>query len=317
MDVSEKTLPEDAQQNQTPATGEEIITPCEKKTETVSQKKDLKKKFRLAWFLFAIIFIAVTAIAVIRYVPYKKVQDLAVVATQAVKSGLSDDMFESRKELVHEVWLVYNPTPYSFNLNGVKFDNTESVKTAREADKALAKVIEAAGFDCPSIYGSYFLEYYGLFEHIKHETKLPFIIVGVLFTALFTTNMLYKDNRKKQMIVCHAEGEEVRVVCKKGKKIKKEFFARDITNISAPSSNALQIKGNGINYKINLLNNADELKKPLMEALHNQKNPVYAPPVQTLANSASDEIKKFKDLLDQGIITREEFEEKKKQLLGL
>lgn len=33
--------------------------------------------------------------------------------------------------------------------------------------------------------------------------------------------------------------------------------------------------------------------------------------------SAADEIKKFKDLLDSGIITQEEFDEKKKQLLNL
>lgn len=33
--------------------------------------------------------------------------------------------------------------------------------------------------------------------------------------------------------------------------------------------------------------------------------------------SQADEIKKFKDLFDQGIISQEEFEAKKKQLLGL
>lgn len=33
--------------------------------------------------------------------------------------------------------------------------------------------------------------------------------------------------------------------------------------------------------------------------------------------SAADELKKFKDLLDSGIITQEEFDAKKKQLLGL
>jgi len=33
--------------------------------------------------------------------------------------------------------------------------------------------------------------------------------------------------------------------------------------------------------------------------------------------SSADEIKKFKELLDQGIITQEEFDAKKKQLLGL
>ncbi len=35
------------------------------------------------------------------------------------------------------------------------------------------------------------------------------------------------------------------------------------------------------------------------------------------AVSQADELKKFKDLLDNGIITQEEFDQKKKQLLGL
>jgi hypothetical protein len=40
----------------------------------------------------------------------------------------------------------------------------------------------------------------------------------------------------------------------------------------------------------------------------------HTPPV---APSATDEIKKYKELLDEGIITQEEFDAKKKQLLGL
>lgn len=41
-------------------------------------------------------------------------------------------------------------------------------------------------------------------------------------------------------------------------------------------------------------------------------------PAQTIANiSPADEIVKYKALLDQGVITQEEFEIKKKQLLGL
>ena len=35
------------------------------------------------------------------------------------------------------------------------------------------------------------------------------------------------------------------------------------------------------------------------------------------ATSAADELKKYKDLLDSGVITQEEFDAKKKQLLGL
>lgn len=42
-----------------------------------------------------------------------------------------------------------------------------------------------------------------------------------------------------------------------------------------------------------------------------------SPPVQTTAVSAADELKKFKELLDMDVITQEEFDAKKKQLLGL
>ena len=38
---------------------------------------------------------------------------------------------------------------------------------------------------------------------------------------------------------------------------------------------------------------------------------------QEISQSAADELKKFKDLLDSGVITQEEFDAKKKQLLGL
>ena len=45
------------------------------------------------------------------------------------------------------------------------------------------------------------------------------------------------------------------------------------------------------------------------------------PPVQTINNivtkSPAEQLKEFKELLDMGIITQEEFDAKKKQLLGL
>ena len=54
-----------------------------------------------------------------------------------------------------------------------------------------------------------------------------------------------------------------------------------------------------------------------------QSNPQqYTPPTgrtqqPTIVYSAADEILKYKKLLDQGILTEEEFNQKKKQLLGL
>ena len=49
----------------------------------------------------------------------------------------------------------------------------------------------------------------------------------------------------------------------------------------------------------------------------NQSNHIEYANVEVHTNSTADEIMKFKTLLDQGVITQEEFDAKKKQLLGL
>ena len=52
--------------------------------------------------------------------------------------------------------------------------------------------------------------------------------------------------------------------------------------------------------------------------INQAKNIIVSPKTTTVNQvSAADEILKFKNLLDQGIITQEEFDKKKKELLGL
>ena len=55
------------------------------------------------------------------------------------------------------------------------------------------------------------------------------------------------------------------------------------------------------------------VKKKVEEAKRQKNSPVVV--AGTISNA--DELKKFKELLDLGIITQEEFDAKKKQLLGL
>lgn len=58
----------------------------------------------------------------------------------------------------------------------------------------------------------------------------------------------------------------------------------------------------------------EEVANYAKERVDYYKNARNAP---VAASSPADELKKFKELLDMGIITQEEFEAKKKQLLGL
>ena len=48
-----------------------------------------------------------------------------------------------------------------------------------------------------------------------------------------------------------------------------------------------------------------------------EAEPVSAAPAQTIADGIPEELEKYKRLLDNGVITQEEFDAKKKQLLGL
>ena len=74
--------------------------------------------------------------------------------------------------------------------------------------------------------------------------------------------------------------------------------------------------------KFALLGNYVEIGKVLSQKINerqqNTETTQKTVVVPTAApTSTADELKKFKDLLDAGIITQEEFDEKKKQLLGL
>jgi len=60
----------------------------------------------------------------------------------------------------------------------------------------------------------------------------------------------------------------------------------------------------------------NELAQEIVDYIESKRNQNAAPQVVQQLSTA-DELKKFKELLDSGIITQEEFDAKKKQLLGL
>ena len=76
-------------------------------------------------------------------------------------------------------------------------------------------------------------------------------------------------------------------------------------------------KENNVQFKISTFADVEAIKSKLNEAIKLAKadNQTGATVVQQV--SAMDELKKLKELLDLGIVTQEEFDAKKKQLLGL
>ena len=67
------------------------------------------------------------------------------------------------------------------------------------------------------------------------------------------------------------------------------------------------------------ISNRDDVHKAITKLIiDRQSNPTPTTQIkQEIQQSSADELGKFKDLYDKGVITKEEFEAKKKQLLGL
>ena len=89
------------------------------------------------------------------------------------------------------------------------------------------------------------------------------------------------------------------------------------------SSSTMNNKGNNFfnentfTFDANLDGKMEEVQKFIKGKVDEVKKQKNSPVVTTAALSPADELKKFKELLDSGIITQEEFDAKKKQLLGL
>lgn len=65
------------------------------------------------------------------------------------------------------------------------------------------------------------------------------------------------------------------------------------------------------------IKNCGDIHKVLSNLLIERQNRVSTPIQQGVSQSSADELKQFKELLDSGVITREEFDAKKKELLNL
>lgn len=99
------------------------------------------------------------------------------------------------------------------------------------------------------------------------------------------------------------------------------LFVKDSLVDKFRGGKTLGIRSNTGVIKFVCVQNADEFVAAANKAIEENKKanrtaPVAPAPVVQAASNA-DELKKYKDLLDSGVITQEEFDAKKKQILGL
>lgn len=259
--------------------------------------------------LVTLLLIIVTAVSFIPYSKYKEVQEFAVASLLASAADEFSDVKDDYNALVKEMYKFLKPHSWSTTINGYKLNNSAAVDAADTADKTLGDLIEKAGYG-PCIRGSNYLEYVGYMDYTTNKFAAPFIVWVALAAVLLLINLLYAIDRRKSFTI-----EKDRIICMNGKKTVKEFFIRDINSVEATKLSGLKIRGNAIRYKINLLQNSDELKSEIMASLAEASLQKETTP--STQNTSLDDLKKYKELLDMGAITQQEFDGKKHKLLDL
>ncbi len=147
-----------------------------------------------------------------------------------------------------------------------------------------------------------------------HEFKGTFVLV--LLAAAIIAVLFYLINHKMEIVVT-----DKRVYGKTswGKRVDLPLDSISAVGTGLLKSIAVGTSSGRIHFY--LIKNRDEVHEEISKLLSSrQKEKKSNPDTQTkiaVPQSNADELKKYKELLDSGIITQEEFDAKKKQLLGL
>lgn len=283
-----------------------------------SEKRSQKKKKRIVWAI-SLLLVAATIVTlivplIIDYSGYKKGQKFGLASMVAVSELSSTswvDKNDSYAEQCKTVYRILNMHTYDMIFNGAKFDASDLRKSEDATRSAFANVMQSAGYDRFSSYNiadwfkytnivDYSFGYYG-------EKIIPIcccIVLVLLISLVFTISVNREE--KKELVVY-----EDSVLCRITPKKSKQLIFEDINNVDF-GNGSLKLAGTGFKFKISNLTNVENLKSVIIEKKHSSHG-------KTDSSNAgnADELKKYKELLDNGVISQEEFDSKKKQILGL
>lgn len=271
-----------------------------------SKKINKDKTMRRLWISLAGILVASLLIMAIKYIPVKKAQDIIISGLLAFTDDY-DEYNNNRKDILEEMEYRFNMGSSSYKLKDT-YDVYGALVKLYGAEEDFANgLLEMAGYNNKSAYR--WVSYGTFGQYYFQEGVLFVIIISVLFVALGTTNLLYLKDKKTELSIVDGA-----VIGKKSNGKTVQFLLKDIKSVEMTKTQGLKITGAGIRYNIHLIQNAEEMKNVIMDMLAKAQ---HVQPTVAVVGSSTSDIKEYKELLDAGIITQEEFDAKKKQLLGL
>ena len=161
-------------------------------------------------------------------------------------------------------------------------------------------------------YPSFLVRDYGWFEWFKIEilVSIPGFIFygGVLFIIIAVA--INNKMKKCSLVVTN---KRVFGIASFGKRV--DLPINQISSVGLGFADSIAVATSSGKIKFLLLENKNEIHRAISDLLISlQKTESKTIEVKS---SNADELKKYKELLDSGVITQEEFDAKKKQLLGL
>lgn len=139
------------------------------------------------------------------------------------------------------------------------------------------------------------------------------LIPGVIAAVV---GIIMKANTEK----CEITVTDSRVYGKLARGKEVSIPLNQITGLHTCSFNGVSVASIGAVSDFHCIENQEEVMKALSYILANpQQNAAQSSEVvqSSSGGSEAEELKRFKNLLDSGVISKEEFEAKKKQILGL
>ena len=227
----------------------------------VSEKIQLKKLFSVAWGIAVLFLLIIFIISGIKFKKYHDGQKATITLMSLALNNYGVDTSGDYEEVVQKLYkYIHRDTSYADYL-GI---NTSQLKaSADKLDKALAEELSKLGYPCRR--ATDFLLYIGYPDYSINTHWVEFIIAASIIVLILIANMVYLLDRKTLLKI-----EDGFVICKSCSGKTRHFMLKEIKSVEMTGLKGLKIKGNTINFRINLIKNRDEVKATIMNFLSEQ-----------------------------------------------
>ena len=161
---------------------------------------------------------------------------------------------------------------------------------------------------------SFLFSYLCLMTYIDAwEMGFPFMILGGFLALIAFLIIVFGKNSQICITDKRVYGKTLL-----GKRIDLPLDSISSVSLTNPLLSGISFSSNSGKISFYLISNKENAHEIISNLIINRQRKTSETVVkQEISQSNADELKKFKELLDSGIITQEEFDAKKKQLLGL